>query len=31
MQTMWQNGLDRALAGKTTLEEILRVVAVEQI
>lgn len=31
MQTMWQNGLNRALAGQTTLEEVLRVVAVEQI
>ena len=31
MQTMWQNGLNRALSGYTTLEEILRVVAVEQI
>ena len=31
MQTMWQGGLDRALAGQTTLEEVLRVVAVEQI
>jgi general secretion pathway protein E len=31
MQTMWQNGLNRALSGQTTLEEVLRVVAVEQI
>ena len=31
MQTMWQNGLNRALAGQTTREEVLRVVAVEQI
>lgn len=31
MQTMWQNGLNRALTGQTTLEEVLRVVAVEQI
>ena len=29
--TMWQNGLNRALSGYTTLEEILRVVAVEQV
>ena len=29
--TMWQSGLNRALSGYTTLEEILRVVAVEQI
>lgn len=31
MMTMWQNGLNRALAGQTTMEEVLRVVAVEQI
>lgn len=31
MMTMWQNGLNRALAGQTTLEEVLRVVTVEQI
>ena len=31
MLTMWQNGLNRALAGQTTMEEVLRVVAVEQI
>ena len=31
MLTMWQNGLNRAIAGQTTLEEVLRVVAVEQI
>ncbi len=31
MLTMWQNGLNRALAGQTTLEEVLRVVAVEQV
>jgi len=31
MQTMWHNGMMRALAGQTTLEEVLRVVAVEQI
>jgi type II secretory ATPase GspE/PulE/Tfp pilus assembly ATPase PilB-like protein len=31
MQTMWQNGMNRALSGYTTLEEILRVVAVEQV
>src|SRR5688572_17047566 len=31
MQTMWQNGLNRALSGQTTLEEVLRVVAVEQV
>ena len=31
MLTMWQNGLSRALTGQTTMEEVLRVVAVEQI
>jgi type II secretory ATPase GspE/PulE/Tfp pilus assembly ATPase PilB-like protein len=31
MQTMWQNGLRRVLAGQTTLEEILRVIAVDQL
>ena len=31
MQTMWHNGLMRALAGQTALEEVLRVVAVEQV
>jgi len=31
MQTLWQNGLRRVLAGHTTLEEILRVIAVDQL
>ena len=31
MQTMWQNGLRRVLAGQTTVEEILRVIAVDQL
>ena len=31
MQTMWQNGLKRVLSGQTTLEEILRVIAVDQL
>jgi general secretion pathway protein E len=31
MQTLWQNGLRRVLAGQTTMEEILRVIAVEQL
>jgi type II secretory ATPase GspE/PulE/Tfp pilus assembly ATPase PilB-like protein len=31
MATMWQNGLNRALSGQTTLEEIIRVVAAEQM
>lgn len=30
MQTLWQMGLRRALGGQTTLEEILRVIAVDQ-
>jgi len=28
---MWQNGLCRVLNGQTTLEEILRVIAVDQL
>jgi general secretion pathway protein E len=31
MQTMWQRGLNRALTGQTTLEEIMRVIAVDEI
>jgi type II secretory ATPase GspE/PulE/Tfp pilus assembly ATPase PilB-like protein len=31
MQTMWQDGLKRALKGQSTLEEILRVIAVDQM
>jgi type II secretory ATPase GspE/PulE/Tfp pilus assembly ATPase PilB-like protein len=31
MQTMWQNGLRRVLAGQTTVEELLRVIAVDQL
>ena len=30
MQTLWQMGLRRVLSGQTPLEEILRVVAVDQ-
>lgn len=30
MQTMWQNGLRQAIAGETTLDEVLRVVAGDQ-
>jgi type II secretory ATPase GspE/PulE/Tfp pilus assembly ATPase PilB-like protein len=30
MQTMLQNGLKRVISGQTTMEEILRVVAVDQ-
>ncbi len=31
MQTMWQNGLSRVIAGQTPLEEILRVIAVDEL
>jgi type II secretory ATPase GspE/PulE/Tfp pilus assembly ATPase PilB-like protein len=31
MHTLWQLGMDRVLRGETTLEEITRVVAVDQI
>ncbi len=31
MQTMWQNGLRRALQGQTPLDEVLRVIAVDQL
>jgi len=31
MQTMWQNAMQRVLTGQTTLDEILRVVATEQM
>ena len=31
MQTMWQNGISRVLSGQTALEEMLRVVAVDQL
>jgi type II secretory ATPase GspE/PulE/Tfp pilus assembly ATPase PilB-like protein len=31
MQTMWQNGLRLVLKGVTTLDEILRVIAVDQV
>ncbi len=31
MRTLWQSGLARALAGETTLEEVTRKVAVDQI
>ena len=31
MRTLWQNGLQRAVTGQTTLEEIIRVVAVDMI
>ena len=31
MQTLWQNGLRRVLAGQTTLEEVLRAIALDQL
>jgi type II secretory ATPase GspE/PulE/Tfp pilus assembly ATPase PilB-like protein len=31
LQTLWQNGLRRVLKGQTTLEEILRVISVDQV
>ncbi|MGO8766390.1 MAG: GspE/PulE family protein [Limisphaerales bacterium] len=31
MKTLWQNGLDRALTGQTTLDEIIRVLAADMI
>jgi type II secretory ATPase GspE/PulE/Tfp pilus assembly ATPase PilB-like protein len=31
MLTMWQRGLRRALAGETTLEEIQRVISVDEL
>jgi type II secretory ATPase GspE/PulE/Tfp pilus assembly ATPase PilB-like protein len=31
MRTLWQNGLERAIQGQTTLEEIIRVVAADMM
>src|SRR5215468_10886985 len=31
MRTLWQNGLERAIQGQTTLEEIIRVVAADMV
>src|SRR5687768_14168942 len=31
MQTMWQSGIKRVVAGQTTIDEIMRVVAVDQL
>ena len=31
METLWQNGLSRAIAGQTTLEEILRILAADML
>jgi general secretion pathway protein E len=30
MQTMWQNGVKKVVAGQTTIDEVMRVVAVDQ-
>jgi type II secretory ATPase GspE/PulE/Tfp pilus assembly ATPase PilB-like protein len=31
MQTMYQNGLRRVAAGQTTIEEVLRVITIDQM
>jgi type II secretory ATPase GspE/PulE/Tfp pilus assembly ATPase PilB-like protein len=31
MRTLWQNGLSRAIAGQTTLEETIRVLAADMM
>jgi general secretion pathway protein E len=31
MRTLWQNGMERAITGQTTLEEIIRVVAADMM
>lgn len=31
MRTLWQNGLERAITGQTTLEEIIRVIATDMV
>jgi len=31
MQTMWQRGLRRVYTGQTTLEEIMRVISVDEL
>jgi type II secretory ATPase GspE/PulE/Tfp pilus assembly ATPase PilB-like protein len=31
MRTLWQNGMERAVTGQTTLEEIIRVVAADMV
>jgi type IV pilus assembly protein PilB len=31
MRTLWQGGLSRAITGQTTLEEIIRVLAVDMV
>jgi general secretion pathway protein E len=31
MQTLWQNGLRRVLAGETTLDEVFRAIALDQL
>jgi len=31
MRTLWQNGMERAVTGQTSLEEIIRVVAADMV
>jgi type II secretory ATPase GspE/PulE/Tfp pilus assembly ATPase PilB-like protein len=31
MRTLWQNGLERAVSGQTTLEEVIRVIAADMM
>jgi len=31
MQTLWQNGLRRVLSGQTTLDEVFRAIALDQV
>jgi general secretion pathway protein E len=31
MQTMWQNGIKKVVSGQTTIDEVMRVVAVDQL
>jgi len=31
MQTLWQNGLQRAVTGQTSMDEIVRVLAAEML
>jgi type II secretory ATPase GspE/PulE/Tfp pilus assembly ATPase PilB-like protein len=31
MRSLWQNGLDRAITGQTTLEEVIRVLAADML
>jgi general secretion pathway protein E len=31
MRTLWQNGLERAVTGQTTLDEVIRVLAADML